>query len=182
MWTSHPRRSAILRCDRKNWKHFYFKVLSQTVPDVGDFYDECELRNQNKFQIPINLQNEFHMMKLFSHSFYTITGKYNEQSVAILPMSVKLVVLRIIMVVRIPVSEIVRIRFLRQVRTRLNSRCKWFLWREEIRLHNGFRFRDLSFLCVCVGGSEFRGGDRNKADLIRGGGRNLEFVQGIRFW
>ena len=29
------------------------------------------------------------MVKLFSHSFYTITGKYNEQS-AILPMSVNL--------------------------------------------------------------------------------------------
>ena len=44
------------------------------------------LRNQNKFQI-------IHV-KLFSHSFYTITGKYHEQ-LAILPMSVNLAALRI---------------------------------------------------------------------------------------
>ena len=42
------------------------------------------------------------MIKLFSHSFYTSTGKYREQS-AILPRSVNLAVLRIAMVVRIPV-------------------------------------------------------------------------------
>ena len=43
------------------------------------------------------------MIKFFSHSFYTITGKYHEQS-AILPMSVNLTVLRIAILVRIPVS------------------------------------------------------------------------------
>ena len=60
------------------------------------------LRNQNKFHI-LNLQNKFQLIKLFSHSFYTITGKYHEQS-AILPMSVNLAVLRIATVVRIPES------------------------------------------------------------------------------
>ena len=37
-----PDGRRFLRRDRKNRKHFYFEVLSQTVPDVGDFYDECE--------------------------------------------------------------------------------------------------------------------------------------------
>ena len=64
--------------------------------------DLTTLRNQNKFQI-LNLQNKSQIIKLFSHSFYTITGKYHEQS-AILPMSVNLAVLRIAIVVRIPVS------------------------------------------------------------------------------
>ena len=46
------------------------------------------------------------MIKLFSHSFYTITGKYHEKS-AILPVGVNLAVLRIAIAVRIPVSGIV---------------------------------------------------------------------------
>ena len=71
-------------------------------------------RNRNKFQ----------MVKLFSHSFYTITGKYHEQS-AILPMSVNLAVLRIAIVVTIPVSgnrENSRfLRFFGRVGTRLKE-------------------------------------------------------------
>ena len=43
------------------------------------------------------------MIKLFSHSFYTIAGKCHGQS-AILPMSGNLAVLRIAIVVRILVS------------------------------------------------------------------------------
>ena len=62
------------------------------------------------------------MTKLFSHSFYTITGKCHEQS-AILPMSVNLAVLRIAIVVRIPVSGNRKnprlLRFLGQVGTSL---------------------------------------------------------------
>ena len=61
------------------------------------------------------------MVKLLSHSFYTITGKYHEQS-AILPINVNLAVLRIAIVVRIPVSENPKnpqfLRFLGQVGTR----------------------------------------------------------------
>ena len=34
-----PDGRRLLRCDQKNRNHFYFKVTSQTVPDVGDFYD-----------------------------------------------------------------------------------------------------------------------------------------------
>ena len=64
------------------------------------------------------------MIKLFSHNFYTSTGKYREQP-AILPMSVNLVVLRIAIVVRIPVSGNLKnprfLRFLGQVGTRLQK-------------------------------------------------------------
>ena len=63
------------------------------------------------------------MIELFSHSFYTNTGKYYEQS-AILPVSVHLDVLRIAVVVRIAVSGNRKnprfLRFLGQVGTRLN--------------------------------------------------------------
>ena len=38
----HLRWSAILRRDQKKRKHFCFKGPYQTVPDVGEFYDECE--------------------------------------------------------------------------------------------------------------------------------------------
>ena len=31
-----------LRCDRKNRNHFYFEGTVPDIPDVGDFYDECE--------------------------------------------------------------------------------------------------------------------------------------------
>ena len=72
------------------------------------------------------------MVKLFSHSFYTITGKYHEQS-AILLMSVNLTVIRITIVVRIPVSGNRKnprfLRFLGQVGTRLNQ-MKLFLTSE----------------------------------------------------
>ena len=37
-----PDGRRFLRRDRKNRKHFYFEGSSQTVPDVGDFYNECE--------------------------------------------------------------------------------------------------------------------------------------------
>ena len=37
-----PDGRRFLQRDRNNWKHFYFEGPSQTVPDVGDFYDECE--------------------------------------------------------------------------------------------------------------------------------------------
>ena len=37
-----PDGRRLLRRDRKNRKHLYFDGLSHTVPDVGDFYDECE--------------------------------------------------------------------------------------------------------------------------------------------
>ena len=37
-----PDARQFLRRDRKNRKHFYFEGTSQTVPDVSDFYDECE--------------------------------------------------------------------------------------------------------------------------------------------
>ena len=60
------------------------------------------LRNQNKYRI-LNFQNKFQMIKRFSHSYYTITSKYHEQS-AILPISVNLAVLRIAVVVRISKS------------------------------------------------------------------------------
>ena len=67
------------------------------------------------------------MIKLFSRSFYTVTGKYHEQS-AILPMSVNLAVLRIAVVVRIPVSGNRKnpgfLRFLGQVGTRLKRQRK----------------------------------------------------------
>ena len=63
------------------------------------------------------------MMKPFSHSFYTIAGKYNEQS-EILPMSVNQAVLRMAIVVRIPISGNRKnsqfLQFLGQVGTRLN--------------------------------------------------------------
>ena len=37
-----PDGRRVLRRDLENRKHFYFEGPSQTVPDVGDFYDECE--------------------------------------------------------------------------------------------------------------------------------------------
>ena len=37
-----PDGRRFLRRDRKSRKHFCFKGTSQTVLDVGDFYDECE--------------------------------------------------------------------------------------------------------------------------------------------
>ena len=37
-----PDGRRFLRRDLKNRKHFYFEGPSQTIPDVGDFYDECE--------------------------------------------------------------------------------------------------------------------------------------------
>ena len=56
------------------------------------------------------------------HGFYTITGKYQEQS-AILPVSVNMTVLRIVMIVRIPESGNRKsprfLRFLAQVGTKL---------------------------------------------------------------
>ena len=39
---SIPDGRRFLRRDRKNRKHFYFEGPSQTFPDVGNFYDECE--------------------------------------------------------------------------------------------------------------------------------------------
>ena len=60
------------------------------------------------------------MIKLFSHSFYTITGKYHEQP-AILLMTVNLAVLRIAIVARIPVSGNRKNQFLGQVGSRLNK-------------------------------------------------------------
>ena len=30
------------RCDRKNRNHFYFEGTVPDIPEVGDFYDECE--------------------------------------------------------------------------------------------------------------------------------------------
>ena len=37
-----PDGRRFLRCDRKNRNHFYFEGTVPDIPDVGDFYDECE--------------------------------------------------------------------------------------------------------------------------------------------
>ena len=37
-----PDGLRFLRCDWKNRNHFYFKGTVRDIPDVGDFYDECE--------------------------------------------------------------------------------------------------------------------------------------------
>ena len=42
-----PDGRQFLRRDRKSRKHFYFEGPSQTVPDNGDFYDECEHETVN---------------------------------------------------------------------------------------------------------------------------------------
>ena len=69
------------------------------------------------------------MIKLFSHGFYTITGKCHKQW-AILLMSVNLDVLRIAIVATIPVSGNRKnprfLRFLGQVETRLKSGVSHF--------------------------------------------------------
>ena len=87
------------------------------------------LGKMDKFQT-LNLQNKFQMIKLFSHSFYTITGKYHEQS-AILLISVNLAVLRIAIVVRIPASG-----------NRKNPRFLRFLGQVGTRLYKGVRIPD----------------------------------------
>ena len=45
----------------------------------------------------------FQLLEITCHGFYTITGKYQEQSV-ILPTSVNMAILRIVIIVRIPES------------------------------------------------------------------------------
>ena len=35
-------KKSIKVLEKKNRNHFHFEGPSQTVPDVGDFYDECE--------------------------------------------------------------------------------------------------------------------------------------------
>ena len=64
------------------------------------------------------------MIKLFSHSFYTITGKDHKES-ANRPMSLNLAVLKIAIVVSIPVSGNRKnqrfLQFLGQMGTMLDS-------------------------------------------------------------
>ena len=37
-----PDRRRFLRCDQKNRNHFYFEGTVPDIPDVSDFYNECE--------------------------------------------------------------------------------------------------------------------------------------------
>ena len=71
------------------------------------------------------ISKTFHLLERFTcHGFYTITGKYQEQS-AILPISVNMAILRIVMIVRIPESgnrnDPRFLRFLGQVGTRFKT-------------------------------------------------------------
>ena len=50
-----PDGRPFLRCDRKNWNHFYFEGTVPDIPDIGDFYDECEPgcpKNRNSHKNP----------------------------------------------------------------------------------------------------------------------------------
>ena len=51
----------------------------------GGFFAPPSVLGVSRTLSKIGLKNKFQMIKLFSHSFYTITGIYHEQS-AILPM------------------------------------------------------------------------------------------------